>query len=331
MPDDASILASIEGYISTNPEQKHAFILAYYGGSFTAIPKEGQIRLLTLAKEAMDKGRICGIRVSTRPDYLTPKHVDLLKQYGVDYVELGVQSTDAQVLSLAGRYYDKTVLQTSVENLTQAGIGYGFQMMVGLPGDNEEKLLRTTMELAHWRPGSLRIYPCLVLADTQLHEWYNQGSYQPLTVEEAVEWTKIPFTVFTNRNIPIIRMGLHAGASLQGPDALVAGPFHPAFGEMVVSAVYRDMLTDAIRTHGLAGKDILVKADKRRHSMIMGNRAFVKKALAQEHGVQVKLEEALADSLDLVVTWDTGQILLEMKAYLEHMEAMYAMKYLTRK
>ena len=67
---------------------------AFYGGSFTALPVKVMEELLKPAKQALDEGRIRSIRLSTRPDCITPEILRLLKRYGGKTVELGVQSLD---------------------------------------------------------------------------------------------------------------------------------------------------------------------------------------------------------------------------------------------
>lgn len=330
-PDEEEIKETIGRYRSSNSTSHPTYTLAYYGGSFTAIQKERQIRLLQLAEEARRKGFIQRIRISTRPDYLTREHVQLLSKYGVDYVEIGVQSTDPVVLSLAGRHYDVLTIQRGVEELKKANIGHGYQMMVGLPGDSEEKLYATTWQLLKGDPGSIRIYPCLVLADTLLESWYQRGEYRPLEIREAVEWTKIPYAMFTNRKIPIIRMGLHASESLQQADSLIAGPFHPAFGEMVVSSIYKDLLKEFILDKNVEGETIIVGAEKKIHSKIIGNKSFVVKELLEETGVTLRLvqQEDLGD--DVLLDRNGERHRLQMKSHLHRMEAFYQRKFNTRK
>lgn len=329
-PDQDSILETVQRYRGTNLEEDVSFTLAYYGGSFTAIDSQRQILLLELAKKLRESGEIHCIRVSTRPDYLKQDHVKRLVEYGVDYVEIGVQSTDPQVLNLASRYYDLKVLQDAVDTLKKNDIGYGVQMMVGLPGDNEEKVYHTTVDLVGLHPGSIRIYPCLVLADTLLEEWYREGTYRPLEVREAVEQAMIPYVFFTNRKIPVIRMGLHPSESLQDPKSLIAGPFHPSFGEMVISSIYKSMLLSWIQDLQIPKGTLQIGGDKRKHSQIVGNRSYVFKEIFLETEVKLELSHVSGLGNDLEIQWDGKANRLSFEEQMKRLEVSYTRKYNTR-
>lgn len=71
------------------------------------------MRLLSLAKEYKDAGRIDKIHLSTRPDYINEEILDNLKAYGADVIELGVQSFDEEVLTLSGRGHNAAVVYES--------------------------------------------------------------------------------------------------------------------------------------------------------------------------------------------------------------------------
>ena len=67
------------------------------------IEGELQLELLKTAYPYVRNKEVSGIRISTRPDYISPEILDRLKQYGVSTIELGVQSMDDEVLRFSGR------------------------------------------------------------------------------------------------------------------------------------------------------------------------------------------------------------------------------------
>jgi histone acetyltransferase (RNA polymerase elongator complex component) len=87
----------------------------------------------------------------------------------------------------------------------------------------------------------VRIYPTVVVKNTALEKWYRFGQFEPLSLADAVEITKRLYLLFKAQGISVIRMGLQATESLLAPGVVVAGPFHPAFGHLVHSAIFMDL------------------------------------------------------------------------------------------
>lgn len=315
----------------SNQDAGLQYTLAYYGGSFTAIDDQRQVSLLRLAQRAKEAGLIHSIRVSTRPDYLSEQHVERLKEFGVDFVEIGVQSTDQEVNERAGRPTNQRHLEEGVVRLRTADISFGVQMMVGLPGDTPEKTYRTSMELLALQPKSLRVYPCLILTDTLLETWYHQGLYKPLELEEAIEWSLIPYVLFANRNIPIIRMGLHASESLQGEGVFIAGPFHPGFGELVVSTVYLKLLQKAWESYSNHEGVLRIQVDPRTHSKVVGNKSFVVKTLKDRLNIALQIEHREGLGTDVILLGHSEKIVLSLENHRKRMEEEFHGKYNARK
>ncbi len=215
--------------------------IGFFGGSFTGIPTSQQEALLSVAYEALKAGKVEGIRLSTRPDYINTTILERLLSYGVTTVELGAQSTDDEVLRLSRRGHTAETIWKAATQIRAAGLQLGLQMMTGLPGDTAAKTLQTARDFIAMEAACVRIYPTLVIEGTALHTLYQNGEYEPLTLEEAVERCSRLYRLYTEADVTIIRMGL-----LQ-PEALVAGPYHPAFGELVLS---RDCLHRLIEALG---------------------------------------------------------------------------------
>lgn len=204
--------------------------IAFFGGSFTGIDFDEQVRLLKVASSYVDGKKITGIRLSTRPDYINEAIIENLLRYGVTTVELGAQSTDDGVLSLSRRGHSAKDIFKASEMIKAAGIDLGLQMMTHLPGADDEKDLKTCRDFIKMKPSQVRIYPTLVLKDTCLCDMYESGRYTPQTLSEAVNLTAILTEMFENAGINVIRTGLQPSESLE--KSFVAGPYHPSFGEM---------------------------------------------------------------------------------------------------
>jgi histone acetyltransferase (RNA polymerase elongator complex component) len=219
--------------------------VAFYGGSFTGLPAERQKELLEAVAPFMDQGRVQAIRISTRPDYVDPVIIDRLRRSGVQIVELGVQSLDPVVLAASRRGHSADQALRAIALLREANLQVGVQLMVGLPGESLLSLRRTARQVASLRPDFVRIYPVLVLKGSGLAALHAQGRYRPLTLEQAVARTAWMYRIFAGCGIGVVRMGLQPGSELE--DALLAGPYHPAFGELVLSRLMLRQTRRALR------------------------------------------------------------------------------------
>ena len=211
---------------------------AFFGGSFTAICPDLQEELLSAAYEFVKAGEIGGIRLSTRPDYIDDEIMQRLMRYGVTAVELGVQSMDNGVLKAAGRGHTDADVVRAVEVIKKYPVELGLQMMTGLPGDDGSQSVLTAERIIALKPRSVRIYPTLVIRDTALCRLYERGEYKPQTLEEAVKLAAELLEKFRENNIDVIRVGLAATEEISPGGALVAGPYHAAFGELAEGEIY---------------------------------------------------------------------------------------------
>lgn len=210
--------------------------IAFFGGSFTAIGREYMISLLEETKPFIENGCFCGIRISTRPDAIDEDVLEILKAYKVISIELGAQSTDEKVLLLNHRGHTRDDIIKASKLIKEKGFSLGLQMMTGLLGDTPEKSLETAEDIIALKPDTVRIYPTIVLEGTYLGELYKKGAYKPQTVEEAVDICAVLLKRFYEENITVIRLGLHSGGNVE--EGFLAGPYHPAFGELCESKIY---------------------------------------------------------------------------------------------
>ncbi len=210
--------------------------IAFFGGSFTAINREYMISLLEETKPFIENSSFCGIRISTRPDAIDEDVLGILKSYKVTSIELGAQSTDEQVLLLNHRGHTRDDIIKASKLIKEKGFSLGLQMMTGLLGDTPEKSLKTAEDIISLKPDTVRIYPTIVLEGTYLGKLYKKGAYKPQTVEESVELCAVLLKRFYEENITVIRLGLHSGGNVE--EGFLAGPYHPAFGELCESKIY---------------------------------------------------------------------------------------------
>lgn len=258
--------------------------LAFYGGSFTAIPAKEQETLLAAARPFLLEGVIRDIRLSTRPDAIDGETLERLRFYGVRTVELGVQSMDREVLRLSQRGHTPEDAERAAKMVRDAGFELILQMMTGLPGDTPEKSLQTARKFVELRPNGVRIYPTVIIRDTPLYDMWRAGLYREHTLEDAVELCAEISEIFGAADIPIVRLGLNPTEDLSNGDA-AGGAYHPALGEMVLARRYlareRALLSRADR-----GVDILFAVPKGRVSAATGRKRANAEALRREFEVK---------------------------------------------
>lgn len=201
---------TIEEYLKNFKEKNSYKEIAFFGGSFTGIEKEKQKELLEIAYEYVKNKKIDSIRVSTRPDYIDKERLKLLKKYGVKTIELGVQSTNDYILKKCKRGHTFADVKKASKLIRRYRFQLGHQMMIGLPESTKLDELNTAKDLAKLKPKIVRLYPVLVIKNTELEKEYKNGEYEPLSVNQAVERCKELYYFFTRKKIAVIRMGLQS-------------------------------------------------------------------------------------------------------------------------
>ncbi len=235
---------TIISYLKTIPNKDAEIEVSFFGGSFTGIDINIQKSFLNIANRYKKEGYIDKIRLSTRPDYIDYNKLDLLKDFGVDIIELGVQSLDDYVLKKSNRGHTVNDVEKAVEKIKEYGFKLGIQIMIGLPGDTEEKSITTCKKVINLCPDIVRIYPTLVIKDTKLEKMYLEGSYFPLRLDEAVHICSKLLMMFNLYNINVIRIGLQPTDNISLNKDVVSGPFHPAFRQLVESEIFKKVIKE---------------------------------------------------------------------------------------
>ena len=244
--------------------------IAFFGGNFTGMARDHQVELLDAAKEYVDAGMVASIRLSTRPDYIDEDRIDVLSRYPVSIVEIGAQSMNDKVLAASRRGHTSGDVRRALGLLRKAAIQTGVHLMAGLPGDTRESFTNTVREIIALHPDTVRIHPTIVFKDTGLADAYREGTYRPLTLDEAVDLCKGALLRFQEANIPVIRLGLHPTPEMLFGDNIVAGPFHPAFRSLVEGAIFLDMATELLKSSDLPREKVVFSVAPRDVSNLRG-------------------------------------------------------------
>lgn len=265
--------------------------IAFFGGSFTAIPRGYMLELLGAAKPFVGQGGFAGIRISTRPDCIDGQTLELLGEYGVTAIELGAQSMSERVLESNRRGHTAEDVFAASKLIKERGFELGLQIMIGLyrSGIEDERL--TADAVLRISPDTVRIYPVCVLEGTRLAELYKSGEYRLMSFDEVIGLCAEEAAAFDRAGIRLLRIGLHASESVER--GMVAGYYHPALGELVRSRMIRDIIEKNMPT---ACRRLTVNCGKSVVSAAGGHKKS-NKLYFSEKGVEleVKPDDTLGD------------------------------------
>lgn len=244
--------------------------IAFFGGSFTAIPRAYMTELLEAAYSFVGEGKFKGIRLSTRPDCIDREVLTILKKYGVTSIELGAQSMSNKVLKANQRGHSADDVEKAAELIREFGFELGLQMMVGLYKSDMADEFETLDKIAAIRPDTVRIYPVVILDGTKLGELYKSGEYSTFSFDEVTEFAAIAMMKFEYEGIKVIKCGLHASEFVERD--MLGGFYHPAFRELCESNIYRRKMEELIAYETKSGFDFVFAVNSTCISKAMGHK-----------------------------------------------------------
>lgn len=316
---------TIEYYLSNFKQTDCDVEVAFFGGSFTGIERELQEELLQAANEFVDMGKVKSIRISTRPDYIDKDILKMLKKYNVKTIELGVQSTNDYILKKAERGHTFDDVKKASRLINRYGFVLGHQMMIGLPDSTLIDEINTAKALIKLKPKIVRIYPVLVIKGTKLEKMYNEDEYEPLSVVQAVERAKEVANLFNKKKIRIIRIGLQNTNEISDPGTedseVVAGPYHPAFRQLVEASMWYDAIVSKIKKINTKVKEIEIIANPEDINNIIGHKKENIEKLKEiyELDIFVKADEQIRNGkfeINILKTYD--EILEEQQKIIQY-------------
>ena len=285
----------IDNYLSSINKEDAEIEIAFFGGSFTAIEKEKQEELLKVAYEYVKTRKVESIRISTRPDCIDKETLKRLKQYKVKTIELGVQSANDYILKRSNRGHTFEDVKKASRLIRWYGFKLGHQMMVGLPESTRIDEVNTAKQLIKLKPKMVRIYPVLVVKNTKLEKEYQEGKYQPLSVVQAIEICKEIVRLFADKKIDIIRVGLQNTEEISDPknkqSEVVAGPYHPAFRQLVESAMWYDAIVRKIKKLNVKVKEVEVTVNPIDANNVIGHKKENVLKLKETYDVDLILKQ----------------------------------------
>ena len=275
-PEDVKNI--IDSHLASFKEDCRFVEVAFFGGNFTGLPVKMQNDYLEVVQPYLDKNLVHGIRCSTRPDYISLQRVKEIKHLGMRNIELGAQSTNDEVLKHCKRGHTYNDIVEASQIILSEDIALGLQMMIGLPYDSEEKDFQTAKDIVNLGAKETRIYPCIVVKDTELETLYRNGDYEALSINEAVNRSSKLYSYFIENQVKVLRIGLHQSDELD-KDGYVAGPYHKNFAEMVFSHIWKEKFEN-LKT--LESKDIIINVPASQINHAIGWNGENKKLLLEQ-------------------------------------------------
>jgi histone acetyltransferase (RNA polymerase elongator complex component) len=151
--------------------------------------------------------------------------------------------------------------------------------------------------VAELAPAFTRIYPTLVIKGSPLAALYQKGKYLPQSLDDAVEQAAAMFQVFQKNNIPVVRMGLQAEDGLIPGKTVLAGPYHPAFGQLVYSRIYYKKVTRLLDAREERPEHLTVYVNPKEISKFRGDKNGNIERLTNAYGfkrIPVKADDNMA-------------------------------------
>ncbi len=270
LPSPEQIHSWVNEFLKYKGEKRKNAQISFYGGNFLGLKKNLFRSILHEATKFVRAGAVDSIRFSTRPDTINKENLYNIKDFPVATIELGVQSMDDQVLSMSQRGHTSLDTKEAVNLLKKEKYEIGLQMMVGLPGDDESKSLTSGDRIADLSPDFVRIYPTVVLENSLLAKWYKDGKYTPPSFDACISLVKKLYILFKEKDIQVVRMGLQISNDLDKDVKIIAGPYHPAFGHIVYSELFLDMVVAAIKSENVLPEILFVKVNPKSISKMRG-------------------------------------------------------------
>jgi histone acetyltransferase (RNA polymerase elongator complex component) len=260
----------VEAFLEYNTKQRRPVEIAFFGGNFLGQTTDAVKMLLTEAAKFVNQGRADSIRFSTRPDSIDRQRLEILGDFPVTTIEIGVQSMDPRVLKTSRRGHSDLDTEHAVGLLKDYDYTIGVQIMIGLPEDEPDKMMETGQRVVDLKTDFVRIYPTLVIQGSPLAKWYQKGKYRPLSLNTAVTRVKHLYLLFQEARIPVIRMGLQHAEEFDNPETILAGPYHPAFGHLVYSEIFLDRVRMVMESDKIQGEAVDIRVHPKNVSQMRG-------------------------------------------------------------
>lgn len=149
--------------------------------------------LENIFSEALSHPLVAGISIATRPDCLGDEVLSLLGTLKEKYpnkfiwVELGLQTIHEDTALYIRRGYSLAVFEKALSDLKSLNLSVIVHVILGLPGENRERILQTIDYLAKQDIFGIKLQLLHILKGTDLAKDYEKGLFSVYTKEEYID------------------------------------------------------------------------------------------------------------------------------------------------
>ena len=134
--------------------------------------------------------RVVGLVIETRPDTITPDNLRMFRQLGCTKIQIGIQSTRQEILDANKRQMSAAQIKRAFSLIRLYGFKIHSHLMVNLLGatpEADKQDFKTFVTDPGFLPDEIKLYPCALVAGTQLVQKYREGTWQPYAKDELVD------------------------------------------------------------------------------------------------------------------------------------------------
>ena len=157
---------------------------------------------------ALNHNDVVGISIGTRPDCVDEDKLNLISNISKDYytwVEYGLQSAKNETLNFINRGHDFDCFLRAYEKTKKYGINTCVHVILGLPNETHDDMMKTAQELAKLEVDGVKIHMLCVLQDTKLAQMFNNGDIKLLSEREYIS-TVVDFLEILSPNTTVHRL-----------------------------------------------------------------------------------------------------------------------------
>lgn len=233
-----------------------------------------------MKEEAMQK-------LELKPKDITKEKVKELKKKDIKMVELYAISSNNYILghSKVGHTFEE--LKKASKLIKRGRIDLGYKISVGFPDSTRLDELNTAKELVKFKPKYIKICPTLVTKKTIIEEMYNNGEYEPITLEQTIERCKELYYFFEKKHIETITI---QNEKIKAKE-LIAGPYNEMIEQLVESRIWYDSIVNKIKKFNVKVKEVEIELNPRDVKHVIGYEDENLKKLKEFYEVDVKIVE----------------------------------------
>lgn len=169
------------------PDMKYLAYFQAYTNTYDSIE-----RLKERYEEALSVEGVVGLVIGTRPDCMPDSLLDYLENLSHRtflLVEYGIESVYDHTLTRINRGHTHAQTEDAINRTAQRGIKVGAHIILGLPGEGRDALIKEASILSSMPISMLKLHQLQIIKGTQMAEEYavRPSDFHLFTVDEYID------------------------------------------------------------------------------------------------------------------------------------------------